>query len=493
MSTATNSHDRFDLLVDRAIDNRLSEGERRELNAHLGECPLCNHLLSTMQTMAANWGADEPFHGDISPGLADEMEARLFDTIAAQENQGTATPSRVRNLFWLKMAGLGVPAAAAAALVALLLIPRNQTGKLESEVSELVFAPAAEDEAEEIGERERTGYTPNGTQEKMFASPTSITGHVLVEGKGDRAMPITGDTRVATGDLITLKQGARLSLSILGVAEIVLGEKAIMELMESPQGTLLELRRGSGTFRVAKHSPGDAFVVQTPAGQVEVVGTVFEVEVQTTAQVSVRVAQGRVIVRDRADDRNVVPVDAGFGMALDWSDPVPVPLGETQTRRILARFDEQTMASDAVPKRAARSSNRPSGTKPRGDDRIEGLFARAQELRKQSRTAEALGLYRQILDSATSKHQRAEAAFTMGQLMYSTGDAAGAQASLSNHMNLLRRSSYYAMALFYQVKAQQKMGRCDLATQTANRFLFVAPNHRLAAQIRTARESCMNR
>ncbi len=432
------THDRYDDLLDRALDGSLENAESRELDEHLKTCPACAELYEIVQATQKAWKANPD--ADLPDSIRDTVGERIQTEIAATGENGTA-PGSASHVSFPKLAAVAIPLAAAAAIAAVLLLPRENPSPLPTSKSKQVQSIAAIPK-----------NTPTTTEE---AAPDRVGVPVLIDGRAtllrgaEKAVPIARDTRLLNGDVISLDTGATLEVEVTTATRFVLGESSVLGYRADDQSITLELKRGMVTARVEKQRDSEEFAVTTPAGRVEVRGTVFQVEVGSTAEATVRVAEGKVLVRDLADERNVVAVEQGQSLAVDWSDPTVRPLNDGEQQRLLALFMK------ALPEASA-SSIPPARITP-DPKRWEELFEQALRLRKQRRYGEALAVYQKIARGARTKRVRAEVWFTIGQLRYLSGDIAGAQHALSSHRKLFVGTPYQDMAEFYLSEARSKL------------------------------------
>jgi len=508
MNSAENGHGRYDDLVDRAIDGDLTDEERRELDRHLDECEPCAGLLRSIEGTARAWreAPDEQLPDSVRDAVGERLMAEIAGKDLAEPR--AAEPGKVS---WLRVALVAVPLAAAAAIALVIAWPDPPEAP----------DPGAPKLTDGVDTGADTGTSPPPTPAVELASPTRLAGRSTVTSPGGKPEPITGDSRVRAGDVVSLDEGAEIDLELPRIATLHLAGGAVAQLDRSDTGTTVDLRRGMLAALVEPTDPDQVFTVGTPAGLVEVAGTMFSVQVASTAEVRVEVVEGKVVVRDRADDRNVVAVEAGRAMSLDWSDVELETLAREREREIRALFGAE-QPDEVRHETAAETTSGPVLGK------WEQLFAEAQQLRKDKRLTEALAIYARIAEQAPGKAVRAEASFTMGQARYLSGDPAGAARDLERHLELHGKSPYHEMALYYLAKSRMKLGRfgaaleslraltaahpkgaraaeahyytgtilasrmndCPAAIRSLDRFLAMAPKHKLAAKARELRDRC---
>jgi TolA-binding protein len=428
-----NAHERYEELVDRALDGGLSAAEAEELDRHVAECGSCTELLQVVRATAEAWreAPDEPLPDAVRDAVALAAAAAIALILAWPDPLDAPSPSQPRQLAEADTAAPAQPAP---------------------------LSP-------EIG------------------SPLRLAGRATVTSSSGKPVPVTDDVRLRSGDVVTLEEGAELGIELNGIARLHLASSAVLRLGADDSGVELDLRRGSVAARVEPRDQGQEFAVATPAGTVEVTSTIFRVQVASTAEVAVEVVEGKVVVRDRADERNVVAVAAGQVLALDWSAPEAAPLEQEPRGEILALFGMGARDPDEGEDAAATGS-------VGGKSKWERLFDEALQLRKDKRHDEALAIYERIASKAPSKRVRAEAAFTMGQLRYATGDYRGAERDLARQLELHGQSGYREMALFYLAKSRIKLGRCPAAVRALDELIAKAPSHKLSAKARQLRQQC---
>jgi TolA-binding protein/anti-sigma factor RsiW len=505
MNGENNTHQRYEDLVDRALDGALSADESKELEHHLEDCPSCAEVVHVVRAAADAWR--EAPDAELPDGMRDAAGARLMDEIAGDSGAQQPTSERGK-VSWLRVAAVAVPLAAAAAIALVLAWP-------DPHVEPSPGAP-------QLAEGPDTGAAEEpASPASEIAVPVHLAGRATVTAAGGKPVPISTDVRIRVGDVVTVEDGGELELELPQTARLHLASGAVARIEAPDTGIAIDLRRGELAALVEKREPEQTFEVHTPAGTVEVTGTLFRVRVTSTAEAAVEVVEGRVLVRDRADERNVIAVDAGRAMAFDWSAPETSPLAVEPRGQILALFDMEGV--DAIGDESAAETGSASGK-----SKWERLFEEAQQLRKEKRMAEALTIYGKIADGAPSKAVRAEASFTMGQLRYSNGDSAGAAQDLQHHLELHGKSPYHEMALYYLAKSRMKLGRygdalsslreltashpkgaraaeahyytgtilagrmndCPSAIRSLDRFLAMAPSHKLAPKARELKERC---
>lgn len=166
------------------------------------------------------------------------------------------------------------------------------------------------------------------------------------------------------------------------------------------RGAELEYRAGSGVRRfgllrgelelsVSKLSPGQRFVVETPDAEVEVRGTVFEVEVanpETNCGAQTRVAVKEGVVEVRSGQRKVM-----LGAGQTWPQGCGDEAILNDVAQPSARNDERARTSDDARPRAEGSTTAQRLTEQND------LFAEAVMARRQGRSVDAVAAYDRLI------------------------------------------------------------------------------------------------
>jgi TolA-binding protein len=252
------------------------------------------------------------------------------------------------------------------------------------------------------------------------------------------------------------------------------------------------LKRGSAALKVDSDKLEDLFKVVTPAGDVEVNGTVFYVSVSAAAQLTVAVVESAVTIRDSANPRNVIPVRAGQEIEVDWSAIKVSPIERELEKRIPLLLGLTPQADTHTGENENDTDKGGSRVKKKRMNRAdaEELFAQATLARKSGQVEEAANLYRSVIQSNPQTEIRAEAAFHLGQLYFATSNFAAAEKSLIANRGALERSSFQDKYLFYLAKTQCRLGKIEQAKQVIEKFQTRFPNHALSSSVRTLEVNC---
>ncbi len=121
--------------------------------------------------------------------------------------------------------------------------------------------------------------------------------------EGEKRVPLVAGTRLPAGTIETENETATAEVQLSDGSHFTLNgsAEAVFTEVGSKQVTL---KRGKVTAFVAKQSPGRPLQVRTPTANVEVLGTVFSLDV-APQRTSLSVAEGRVRLRRLVDGREV--------------------------------------------------------------------------------------------------------------------------------------------------------------------------------------------
>ena len=250
-------------LMQRFADGELTTGQQKAFQVHLEACAVCRQALAARQELLLATAA--ALQQDKAPvGLAEKIAAR----VAQQPEPGRKVAAH---------SGWGnrrLGFALAGAVVLLLAVvglwhKLPQSGQVAPDATKLPLAVIA------------------------ALGPTSdSTGHQLKVG--DR---LAGGVTVRTG------AGGRLTLVTRKGSEFTLNQNS--ELALGPSVAQATLQRGELYCRSREH---EISRIETPAGQVRLLGTTINVAVNDKQQVAVTVVQGQVKL---ANGRGEVAVAAG--------------------------------------------------------------------------------------------------------------------------------------------------------------------------------------
>ena len=123
----------FEELCSMALDGELSRAQKRELDAHLAECPACAAYMEDLKLMRTAWG-------DVKEPLPEALHQKIMSGVVeeAQKNAAPAKEKRKRRPPVFTM----IAAAAACVLLAVSGAAGDLFGGLKVEQDEPVMAAA---------------------------------------------------------------------------------------------------------------------------------------------------------------------------------------------------------------------------------------------------------------------------------------------------------------------------------------------------------------
>ncbi|HEY2518220.1 MAG TPA: FecR domain-containing protein [Polyangiaceae bacterium] len=240
---------------------------------------------------------------------------------------------------------------------------------------------------------------------------------------------------------VTLAEGSRVSL----------GARSRLRLTSTHADAVrLDLERGRVDVQ-ATHVPGRTFVVAAHDVEVHVVGTRFSVEAD--GPVRVRVEEGRVHVREGAEERDV---SAGE----EWvAAPMPPPSASVPVDDLT--FDDQDF-SDAGPASPAR----PAGVSAKAQ------LDEAQRAMAQGHPRDAARLFEALRRDHPRDPRAALAAFELARLrLDSFGDAAGAESAFREAMRMAREPGLRDDAEAGRIEALDRLGAHDACVRARDSYL----------------------
>ncbi|MGJ8696402.1 MAG: CBM96 family carbohydrate-binding protein [Verrucomicrobiaceae bacterium] len=132
----------------------------------------------------------------------------------------------------------------------------------------------------------------------------------LVLWRDGKELPMSRNTRLQAGDRISTGNQGQASLRLEGVGTVSLKVQTEIEIFAPNETAAVIINRGLVLVEADKREPGTPPVIfRTPKAEVEVMGTVFGLEVNSTAT-RVKVHEGLVRYADRASE-DAVEVEAG--------------------------------------------------------------------------------------------------------------------------------------------------------------------------------------
>lgn len=121
---------------------------------------------------------------------------------------------------------------------------------------------------------------------------------------------LTGKTTLQAGDRIESKNQGQASLKLDGIGILTLQDRTELVVLPADDPAKVVIQKGLVLIDADKREPGTPpILIRTPKAEIEIMGTVFALEVISTAT-RVRVHEGQVRYADRSSKQSV-EVDAG--------------------------------------------------------------------------------------------------------------------------------------------------------------------------------------
>lgn len=302
-----------------------------------------------------------------------------------------------------------------------------------------------------------------------------------------------------------LTDGA-LVLSDGSFAEPLTPDTALAVEAESPSQVRIALLDGAARFDVVRN-PGRKFVVMVKSVRIEVIGTCFDVTLDTS-RVHVRVLRGHVRVTWPRGRRDLLASQSGL-FPLD--DGAPVAAAEAE---MVFEPDEAvgepdaSAAMEAVAEVQARAAPQPSNEAPvtgdwrvlarQGDyesafrasreqavsESIDDLWLAADAARLSGHPREAITYLERAMALHPSDGRVHLAAFTLGRLHLQLGLPAQAASNFAQVERLDRRGVLTEQALAREVEAWARAGNEARARDRAGVYLRRFPSGNYAERVR---------
>jgi ferric-dicitrate binding protein FerR (iron transport regulator) len=240
----------------------------------------------------------------------------------------------------------------------------------------------------------------------------------------------------------------------------------------------VELTEGSIRVKVRTQTAGERFLVALPDGEIEVRGTVFDVDVERDATRLVSVTEGVVELRLNGHD----PVR--LGASESWPPPSPGAVARTAPVSLVP----STVHAQAPVKSPAASASSPLPSAPAlgdGADSAIEYTAAVQRLRE-GRYDEAAALFRAILLANPSSPQAEDASYLEAVALARAGRADAAALACEHHLARFPRSFHAREAAILIARAASQRGDCDRARSAVGPWMTADAG----ADIRAALGSC---
>lgn len=294
---------------------------------------------------------------------------------------------------------------------------------------------------------------PSTEPESVVASlgdPMQATFALYADEVAGSSGPLTAgsDFLTAEDERVEIEQGA-------SVLRLEPSSEAVFHVVDDDA---IEVELGLGRLAVEFHPavPGEQPLrVDTPAARVEVVGTVFQLDVSPEGDTRVEVSEGVVAVTSKASgERTVVNageervveispadesvVESAQGDEVDAAEEASGPADDAGPRRLSAtqRFRRAERSFDDGDYDAVRSLLLPlAGRAAGGEHAARALTVVAESHARQGNFGNAAEAYRRAAEMASGGAHGANAAFALGRLLErSLGDEEGAKGAYRQYL-----------------------------------------------------------
>jgi ferric-dicitrate binding protein FerR (iron transport regulator) len=230
------------------------------------------------------------------------------------------------------------------------------------------------------------------------------------------------------------------------------------------KGRFLQLARGRVVVSLAPQPAGTSFSIVTPAGSVTAVGTVFSVESAEDGTITARVAEGKVVVREK-DVPAPRPLRAGESLRLGAAKPSALTAQERE--RDLSLLPAELRAPH--PNESVRS---PSASAPASS--LEASLQQALALRAQGEFRRAAEVYRKIYEAGPRSAAGGTALVSLGEISLSSlNDPRAALAAFDAYLSL--GGALSQEAAFGKIRALRALGRTAEERTAIERFVARYP------------------
>jgi hypothetical protein len=229
----------------------------------------------------------------------------------------------------------------------------------------------------------------------VLASPIR-EGALLRDSQGETPLELI--TALPSGGRISTKPGGGAALQLSTGTRLELGSASDLTLQRQDELQLFALQQGLLDAHVSKLGPGQRFVIDTPDAQIEVRGTVFQLEVLQRSEPCGGGTRSRLVVRDGVVEvrsgSQLVRVAAGDHWPADCEQRTGGPAHSsagTNPSALEARETAFPGSRPVIPAHKARSSTR-SVLAAQND-----AFHAALRSQERADTAAALRAYAQFI------------------------------------------------------------------------------------------------
>jgi len=232
------------VLLGKCLDGVLDRAEQAALEAHVKECPACRRQYEEIGSV------ENLLKTAMAPSMTASDAARSITTVLADRSPATG-----RSTTWVLLRLWPVSAAAAIALVVGLSIGYGLSRTTTSGRPEAPSGPV------------------------VPLQVADLRGTVLVKSPADNAWnELDRSSSFHVGDVLQASPKSELTLSMKDGSTLVLSANSRLSLEHYNGGIRLNL--SAGGMRASLNSPHPPFIVTTPSGQLEALGTEFTVSVE---------------------------------------------------------------------------------------------------------------------------------------------------------------------------------------------------------------------
>lgn len=239
-------------LMQAFLEGAIDAEQRQRLDEHARECNACREEYERIQL------AETALRSSLAPWTSATQAVRMIEAAIARRPE---LPSREheRPSWWSWRS----PAAAAAAIaLAVGLLTGYGVSRLHGPAGSLETA---------VSMPERSPALPIRIAE--------LKGRILVKrSEASIWQELSIASAVRTGDVLQASPGSRLELAFEDGSNLQLAANSQLSFDRFDGGTQLEL--AVGTMKASLNSPHPPFVVVTPSGRLEALGTEFTVTVE---------------------------------------------------------------------------------------------------------------------------------------------------------------------------------------------------------------------
>ncbi|MBN2716071.1 MAG: FecR domain-containing protein [Deltaproteobacteria bacterium] len=278
------------------LDERLSQEDHMQFEAHLSECDDCNQYVGTWKDIRhayADWAA-QPIAQQPAPPCRDD--ARLFvNNLKNKLAASPVPPSRVRNPFVFQRL---VPLAAAVTIaIAAIVYLRISAQAGDTNQKVIVHPPEPSASATQSGWTQCTVWrvSKNATAKESLILKDGVS---LQTESNERIIANVGIANVGNNHVGNANVGnANVGNANVGNDTIGMDKESRLAFAHiHPNKTELTLQRGIAVFDVSPRTDGNRFRVFAGDTVITVIGTRFAVE-RHDGNVIVGVGKGTVLVQ----------------------------------------------------------------------------------------------------------------------------------------------------------------------------------------------------